>query len=92
MLAAMGIGEYVGIILGSSIGLALTNWAASSRIDCFQQRSAAAFQQQKEAHEAKLPTMKLKLPTCPLPSPSRSSSRAWPGTRDATLTLDQMHD
>lgn len=50
----MSAADIVKIILGSSIGVALINWAASSWTARFQQRAAAALQTQKEQHEAKL--------------------------------------
>lgn len=50
----MSAGDVVAIILGSSVGVALINWAASSWTARFQQRAAAALQTQKEQHEAKL--------------------------------------
>ena len=50
----MSAGDVVTIILGSSVGVALINWAASSWTARFQQRAAASLQNQKEQHEAKL--------------------------------------
>ena len=50
----MGIGEYIVVILGSSVGVALINWVASARTGTKQREATALLQTQKEEHEGNL--------------------------------------
>ncbi len=60
MLIGMGVGEVLLVIVGSSAGAALINWAASWRTTKSQQNSAKALQTQKESHEGALQSQKEK--------------------------------
>lgn len=48
--------KYVGIILGSSVGVALINWAATARQGRAGRQATAELQTQQEQHEATLQT------------------------------------
>lgn len=50
--------KYVGIILGSSVGVALINWAATSRKGIADREATAKLQAQREHHEATLQAQK----------------------------------
>ena len=52
--AVVGIGEYIVVILGSSVGVALINWVASSRTAARQREATALLQAKKEEHEGNL--------------------------------------
>ena len=54
MLGAMDIGDYVVVILGSSVGVALINWIASARTGASQREATALLQARKEEHERNL--------------------------------------
>jgi hypothetical protein len=46
--------RYLGIILGSSVGVALINWAATARKGTADRKATAELQTQRERHEATL--------------------------------------
>src|SRR5690348_15305489 len=48
--------KFVGIVLGSSVGVALINWAASARTGAADRKAAADLQTQRVLHEATLQT------------------------------------
>ena len=50
--------KYIGIILGSSVGVALINWAATARKGEADRRASAQSQTQREEHEATLQAQK----------------------------------
>lgn len=50
--------KYVGIILGSSVGVAFINWAAAARKGRDDRKATAALQTQREDHEATLQAQK----------------------------------
>jgi hypothetical protein len=50
----VAIGEYIVVILGSSVGVALINWIASSRTASKQREATALLQATKEEHEGNL--------------------------------------
>jgi hypothetical protein len=50
--------KYVGIILGSSVGVAFINWAATARKGRADREATAALQTQREQHEATLQAQK----------------------------------
>lgn len=50
--------KYIGIILGSSVGVALINWAATSRKGDADRAATATLQVQREHHEATLQAQK----------------------------------
>jgi len=72
--------KYVGIILGSSVGVALINWAATARKGRADREATAELQTQREQHETTLQTQredheaKLRRGVEPLPDAAASAT------------------